>query len=266
MNASRSAQFRSLHVRGTPLVLVNAWDAGSAATVAATGVAAVATSSWAIAAAHGFPDGERMPAEHVMSTFESIAAKVTVPLTVDIESGYGGTPDAVAATVERVIGMGACGCNLEDGRQDGKTLRGIPEQVELIRAARAAADRLDPDFFVNARTDVFFVASEASGADARLQEVIERGREYARAGADGLFVPGLVDPARVAEIVRAVDLPVNVMLLDVNAPIEELRRAGVARISFGPAPYRAALAALRTFAETVTARAGGTPPGSAPRE
>lgn len=247
---SRSARFRALHVPGNPLVLVNAWDAGSAAAIAESGAAAIATSSWAIAAAHGYQDGERIPAELAFSALARIAAVVTLPLTVDVESGYGGTAAAVARTVEHVIGLGASGCNLEDGHTDGRTLRHVNEQVELVAAARGAADRRDPQFFVNARTDVFMVPAEGVTREEQLREVVARADAYARAGADGLFVPGLTDVPSLATLVREVKLPVNVMLLDLNAPLDEYRRAGVARISYGPAPYLAAMGALRSAAKS----------------
>ncbi len=252
-----SERFRALHVSGYPVVLVNVWDAGSAATIEECGATAIATSSWAIAAAHGYPDGERIPSDLMMSAFELIARTVTVPLTVDIESGYGGSPEAVTNSVERVLCLGACGCNLEDRRTDSVSLRSVDEQVELIRAARVAADRRDGAFFVNARTDVFLLPSDGSSTDSRLREVIERGRAYAQAGADGLFVPGLSDPDLIAEVVGEVALPINVMVLDMHADLDPYRAAGVARISFGPAPYLHAISALRAAAQKCLPAAAG---------
>lgn len=249
MNPSpRSELFRALHVSGRPLVLVNVWDVGSATVVAGTGARAIATSSWAVAAALGYPDGERVPAELALAMLERIVAAVSVPCTVDIESGYGASPEAVARTVRRVAGAGACGCNLEDGVGDGRTLRTVAAQAARIRSARQAASESDPGFFINARTDVFMIAPAGGSDEGRVREVIERGHAYKAAGADGLFVPGLLAPQQVDAVVRGVGLPVNVMLDGIDSSWDALRAAGVARVSFGPAAYLHAMAALRAVA------------------
>ncbi|HEY4547475.1 MAG TPA: isocitrate lyase/phosphoenolpyruvate mutase family protein [Pedomonas sp.] len=241
---TKAEQFKALHVAGKPLVLFNVWDAGSARAVAATQTPALATSSWAVAAAHGLADGEKLPLNLVIANLQRIVAAVDLPVSIDIESGY----DDPAKTVERAIEAGAIGANMEDSLPQDGTLREVSQQVARIRKARCAADALGIPFFLNARTDVFFQKG-ASNSDASLmQSAIERAKAYADAGADGLFIPGLTDVERVAELVAASTLPVNVML-DANVPDPgEFAQAGVARVSYGPAPYLLMMKALENSA------------------
>lgn len=233
--------FRSLHVSGQPLVLFNAWDAGSARAVADAGAQAIATGSWSVAAANGFADGERFPFALAMDNLRRIVAAVALPVTVDLESGYGDAPDAVAATVGAALGAGAIGCNLEDSVPADGSLRGVADQVARLQAARGAADAVGVAFFVNARTDVFFQAPASAHDMAMVDAALARAHAYAAVGASGLFVPGLVAEPLIARLVEGSPLPVNIMAMAGGPARKRLAELGVARISHGPGPYRGAM-------------------------
>ncbi|MBC6982934.1 isocitrate lyase/phosphoenolpyruvate mutase family protein [Caulobacter sp. 17J80-11] len=243
--SDRAALFRSLHVPGRPVVLYNVWDAGTAKAVAAAGAKALATGSWSVAAANGYPDGERVPLDFVIANVARIAGATDLPLTVDLETGYGATPEAVGETLARAIGAGAIGCNLEDSLPADGSLRPAGEQAQRIAAARAAADRTGVHAFLNARCDVFFQPGADKADESLVATLLERARAYADAGADGLFVPGLSEAALIARVVAASPLPVNVMAA---SPDPALAGLGVARVSFGPGPYRLAMKAVEDAA------------------
>lgn len=247
--------FRSLHVPGRPLVLYNVWDAGSARVVAAAGAAALATGSWSVAAAHGCEDGERLPLELAMANLRRIVGATGLPVSVDLESGYGAHPADVARTVDNAIECGAIGCNLEDSLPHDGSLRDSNAQVERLRAARAAAQARGLDFFINARTDVFFQAPPERHDESLLEAAVERARAYAAAGADGLFVPGLADRRLIEQLVRVAPLPVNIMSGPKTPPLAELAALGVARVSYGPGPWRVAMDALEQAARAAFAQA-----------
>lgn len=241
---ARAAAFRALHLPGRPLVLYNVWDAGSARAVAAAGAAAIATGSWSVAAAHGYDDGERLPLSLVLGNVARIARVVDLPVSVDLEAGYGDDPAGVGASVAAAIAAGAVGANLEDARPADGSLREPDEQAARLAAARAAADRLGVPAFLNARTDLFLATARAHHDAALVDAALARAQRYAAAGADGLFVPGLVAPELIARLAGASPLPVNVMA-SADAPDRAtLARLGVARVSHGPAPYRRLLRQL----------------------
>jgi 2-methylisocitrate lyase-like PEP mutase family enzyme len=241
----KAHQFRKLHVAGEPLVLFNIWDPGSAKAVAKTGAKAIATSSWAVAEACGYSDGEHTPLNVVIDNLLRITNATNLPVTVDLESGYGDTANKVGETVALAIKAGAVGCNLEDGFPENGSLREIAHQVERLQQARKTVDRTDVSFFINARTDVF-LSQKRHGATL-LASALERARAYAEAGADGLFVPGLNDLDLIAELTKASPLPVNIMVSQ-GADIGALAKQGVARVSYGADPYAQAMSALREAA------------------
>jgi 2-methylisocitrate lyase-like PEP mutase family enzyme len=240
--------FRSLHVAGTPLVLFNIWDAGSARAVAAAGAQAIATGSWSVAAANGFDDGEHMPLDFAVANLARIVTATGLPVTIDLESGYGASAEAVGRCIAQAIAAGAIGCNLEDSFTQDGTLRGIDEQVSRLAAARRAAQQAGVPIFINARTDVFFQKPPAEHDDAMVAAALERAQAYRRAGADGLFVPGLVDAALIARVVAASPLPVNIMASAATPSRTRLAELGVARISHGPGPFRFVMNALQDAA------------------
>jgi 2-methylisocitrate lyase-like PEP mutase family enzyme len=205
---------------------------------------AIATGSWSVAAAHGTSDGERLPFDLVLDNARRIAGAIGLPVSLDIESGYGVDREAVFRTFARIASTGVVGCNIEDSDPTDGRLRPQAEQVARLGSARQAADAALPRFFINARTDVFLQIPSSAYDDALLADVIARGKAYADAGADGFFVPGLVDPALMERLVAASPLPVNVMVVDATPPLRVLMELGIARVSHGPRPYRLAMAAL----------------------
>ena len=254
IQTEHARRFRELHRAGDPLVLFNAWDAGSARSIAGAGAAAIATGSWSVAAAHGLEDGEKLPRDLALANLARIVAATALPVSVDLESGYGQSPASVADCVAAAIAAGAIGCNLEDADPASGQLRDADAQAARLRAAREAAVRQGlPGFFINARCDAFLRLPREQHDTAVLDDVLARASAYAEAGADGLFVPGLVDGAMIARLCREVALPVNVMVLGGLPPRAELAKLGVARISHGPGPYLRMQAALADAAREALA-------------
>jgi 2-methylisocitrate lyase-like PEP mutase family enzyme len=241
LQAERAKQFSSLHVPGNPVVLFNAWDAGSARAVAAAGAQAIATGSWSVAAAHGYEDGEKLPLELALANLSRIVGAVNLPVTLDFETGYGSTPAAVGESVGRAIAHGAIGFNLEDRVIGTKDLYSIADQSARLLEARLAAEQSGVSAFINARTDVFLKTDRAQHDAPLLARALERAAAYAGAGASGLFVPGLVDETLIGELCKASRLPVNILVLPQSPPAKRLAELGVARISHGPGPYRLAM-------------------------
>jgi 2-methylisocitrate lyase-like PEP mutase family enzyme len=248
--AQFAAAFRALHVSGRPLVLFNAWDAGSARAVAAAGATAIATGSWSVAAANGYPDGESIPLPFALDNLSRIVAATELPVSIDLERGYGSDADAVGQTAAAAIRAGAVGCNIEDSLSNDAALRGIGEQALRYRSVRAAAKAAGLDFFINARTDVFFQGPAAGHDAGTVAAALVRAHAYAEAGADGLFVPGLVDESLIEQLVSQSPLPVNIMASAATPPLARLASLGVARLSHGPGPYLAAMAQLQAAARS----------------
>lgn len=239
--AERFAQFRAFH-RERLLVLANCWDALSARLVEETGAAAVATGSAALAWALGHRDGEQLPLARLVDAVRGIARNLTVPLSVDLERGYGSEPARVADAVAQVIDAGAVGVNLEDGAGSATLL------ADKLRAVRA---RSGPDVFLNARTCI--VLHDKVAPDDTVREVLARAKLFEEAGADGLFVPRLTDEAAIAAIARGTSLPLNVFLVPGLPPPPRLHELGVRRLSIGPrlalAAYTVAREAARVLQE-----------------
>ena len=245
-----AARFAALHVPGDPVVLYNAWDVGSARAIAAAGAKAIATGSLSVAAAQGYDDGEALPLDLALASAARIVGAVDVPVTIDFEGGYAVDPADLAANVARLAMTGAVGCNLEDQVVGGTGLYPVAEQTARIAAARRAAGA---DFFLNARTDVFLQAPRATHDDAMLDAAIERAAAYAEAGASGFFAAGLADLALIERLCAATTLPVNVIPLPDGPDVKALAAAGIARISYGPRPYRTMLAAVAEAAQAAFA-------------
>ena len=241
-------QFRALHIPGKPLILFNIWDAGGAKVVSTAGAKAIATGSWAVANANGFADGERMPLGLAIHNLRRIVGATDLPVTIDLESGYGDTLEVVSETIGLAIDAGAVGCNLEDSFPGTGKLRETMDQADRIRRARKTADAANIRFFINARTDIFFQRPLEQHYDAMVVEAIERARAYAEAGADGLFTPGLADINLIARLAEASPLPLNIMVGDASPPVRALAEHGVARVSYGPGPYLVAMKALEQAA------------------
>lgn len=237
---SKIAEFRRLHA-GRPLVLPNAWDAGSARLMEQAGAKAIATTSAGISWSHGLHDGQKLTRDEMLSVIGRIVRRVQVPVTADIEGGYGkGGPQDVAETVRAVTALGVAGINLEDSPGwDGKPLLEPDQQAERIAAARKA----DGALVINARTDVYLFGVGAP--ESRFAEVCRRAAIYRGAGADCLFVPGLIDRDTIAALVKETGCPINIMAMPGAPSVAELGALGVARVSVGPLITQAAFASIR---------------------
>jgi 2-methylisocitrate lyase-like PEP mutase family enzyme len=234
---SQFAIFRDLHRADRVLVLPNAWDAASARLVEQVGAAAVATSSAAVAWAHGHADGENLDGATLLAVVREIVRVVRVPVTVDLEAGYSEEPAGIADLIQALLEAGAVGINLEDGTADPDLL------ARKIAVAKQAAERAGRNLFVNARTDVY-LRNLASG-EAAVAETLRRTRLYRDAGADGIFVPGVIEPGAISAIARDARLPLNVLARPTLSTVAELHRLGVRRLSVGCALAQAALAQAR---------------------
>jgi 2-methylisocitrate lyase-like PEP mutase family enzyme len=246
MNKSETAsRLVELHHGSEPLVLVNAWDAASAAIVEKIGFTAVATTSAGVANALGYSDGQQAPWPEIVEAIRKIVNAVTVPVTADIESGFAGDAAQLQKSVEQVIEAGAVGINLEDlqpGSRQG-ALFAVEEQVARIRAVRERSEALKVRLVINARTDAYW--QKGATPEAAMKNTVERGRAYLKAGADCIFVPGLKDPAQIRILVDALKAPINILAGPGVPSIPELNRLGVKRVSFGSGPMRAAMGLLR---------------------
>lgn len=249
--ADKARAFHAMHTAGAPLILFNAWDPGSAQTIAAAGAAAIATSSWAVAAAFGSQDGENAPLAIVLSNLARIVAAVDLPVSLDFERGYGASPRDVQQSVAAALEAGAIGFNIEDGVDGG--LRESEDQAARIAAARAAALAHGVPAFLNARTDIFLL-TPANHTLEMVEAALLRAQRYAAAGADGLFVPGLRDAHLIEKLCAGAPLPINIMASPKDANTQHLAALGVSRISFGTGPYRIAMQALAEAAKTALAR------------
>ena len=221
----RAREFAALHAADGPLVLPNAWDAGSARLVERAGAKAIATTSGGVAWSLGVADGGGMDRTRAARVIREMVSVVNVPVTADIERGYGEALDELAATIEQVLAAGAVGINLEDS--GGDPLYPPEQMAERIRTTRATADAFGVPLFINARTDVFF------GGSGDRDDAVNRAHIYAEAGADGIFLPGVYDIDLVRDLTGAIALPVNVMIGPLAAPIADLAAAGVRRASIG---------------------------------
>ncbi|TDB79260.1 isocitrate lyase/phosphoenolpyruvate mutase family protein [Micromonospora sp. KC721] len=248
MPPSPAAALRALHRPGDPLLLPNAWDAASARAVAAAGFPAVATSSAAVAETLGHGDGEATPVGEMLAAVARMVSAVAVPVTADLERGYGLRPTEL---VDRLQATGAAGLNLEDSDPRTGALHDVTEQADLLAAVRAAAG---PELVLNARIDVFL---RGAGPEDGFDEAVLRARRYLAAGADCVYPIFLTDPTVLGRFVAAVGGPVNALLRPGAPPVAELARLGVARISLGAGVYAATRARAGAM---LTALRDGTDP------
>jgi len=245
---AKAELLRALHTPGDPLVLVNAWDAASARVVVAAGAQAVATSSAAAAYALGYPDGERISRDDMLGYVATIVGAVDVPVTADMEAGYGPAAEDAAATARGIVGIGAVGFNMEDASGPGALLP-VDAFVAKIEAVRSVSTETGVPLVLNARVDVFI--EQIGEPDTRLEHTIERGRAYREAGADCVFVPVVPEAETIRALVHGIGGWVSVLATPGALPVTELARLGVARISTGSGPYRVALSSTKRMAEEV---------------
>lgn len=243
----RALALQAMHVPGDPLILPNTWDVASARVVLASGAHAIATTSAGVAWSLGHRDGNELTRDVALDAVRRIASAVSVPVTADVEGGYGETPDEVAGTIASCIDAGVSGVNLED------SLRPIEEQERRIAAARSAADEAGIPFFVNARIDTHRLGD--IGDDRWFDETVTRAAAYERAGASGIFVLGALRVDTIERLTDATTLPLNVAFGPGTLSIGELARAGASRISAGSSIAEAAYSLAQQWATAML----GTP-------
>jgi 2-methylisocitrate lyase-like PEP mutase family enzyme len=237
--AQKAEQFRNMHHGPRMLVLANVWDVVSARILEECGHPAIATSSAAVAFSRGYPDGQYISRDEMLDVVGRIARVVRVPVTADLEAGYGTTDKDMVETTKAAIEAGAIGMNLEDAGDDESSLVHLPLQVEKIRAIRETSKSLSVPFVLNARTDVYL--SSIGPEATRFERTVERLRAYRDAGADCLFAPGLHDREIISRLVKAVAAPLNILITPQCPSLGELEKIGVARVSAGSTVMRAAL-------------------------
>ncbi|MCI0708601.1 MAG: isocitrate lyase/phosphoenolpyruvate mutase family protein [Chloroflexi bacterium] len=249
--AEQATTFANLHIKGDPLILFNIWDAGSAKAVQDAGAKAIATGSWSVANAHGYEDREQLPFDLVVANTRRIVTSVNLPVSIDLEGGYGQSPEEVKQSVSEIVKAGAVGINFEDQIVGGEGLYTIEEQAQRIAAIREASEQASVPVFINARTDIFLKLGSAAPQDHHLEEAIDRATAYAQSGASGFFAPGLREPELIEKLCESISLPVNIMYLPGLAETTQLAELGVSRISYGPFPYRQVMKMLMENARAI---------------
>ena len=252
LQAEKAERLRALHQGPKILVLPNAWDVASARIVEEMGYSAIATSSAAIAATLGYPDGQRISRNEMLEAVGRIARAVRVPVTADAESGYGTTPQDAAQFAKDLLATGAVGLNFEDITGDTESSHvELGVQIARIEALRDTAKSLGVPLVINARTDIFLMP--IGPAETRLERTIDRLRAYRSAGADCVFVPGVADRDIIAKLVQEIDAPLNILTSPTCPPIPELERLGVRRVSLGSSLMRATLGLVRRIGKELQA-------------
>lgn len=249
---ARAMTLRKLHQGPRILVLPNAWDCVSARLFEEAGFPAIATTSGGVAAVLGYADGQHISAGEMLMLVSRIAQSVAVPVTADLEAGYGARAAEIAGVMRRAIDAGVVGVNLEDGRGAGRPLSSIAEQAGIIRAVRDVAAAADVPLVINARVDVFLHGS--GDPEDRFEQAVERARAYCEAGADVIFPIGLRDSETISRLVRSVACPVNVMAGHGAPSIPELEGIGVRRVTFGSGMMRATMPYAWKLAKDIRAR------------
>jgi 2-methylisocitrate lyase-like PEP mutase family enzyme len=239
--------FGDLHVPGKPLILYNIWDAGSAKAVSEAGAKAIATGSWGVACSLGFKDGETLPLDAALENLERILSVTDLPVTIDMEAGYGADPAAVRASVARAADAGAVGINIEDKDPATRKLFDTADAAERIGAAAASG------LWINARADLFILTPKEQHDEALVDAVVERAKAYADTGANSLFVPFIYDAGLIGQLCEKSPLPVNILVGDGVPDIKTLADLGVARISHGHGPWAKAMDDLAAAAKAAMA-------------
>lgn len=244
-SVQKALLFHSFHDSQAPLALSNAWDVASALVAEAAGARAIGTTSAGVAWSLGLPDGDRLNRAGAVAVVSRIAAAVTVPVTADLEGGYAESPEGVAETVNGALEAGAVGINIEDGS------RPPDEFAARVAVARRTADTAGVPMFINARTDVYLAGIGAP--QHRLAETLARAERYVDAGADGVFVPGVVDADSIKALTAGISVPVNIMVAAGASSVGDLGRCGVARVSLGPGVAQAAYAVAQRVTQELVA-------------
>jgi 2-methylisocitrate lyase-like PEP mutase family enzyme len=259
----KAIAFRRMHGGPRILLLPNAWDVISARIFEDAGFPAIATTSAGIAFSLGYPDGQKIQREEMLARIGRIARAVAVPVTADVEAGYGSRPEDAARTAQDVIAAGAVGMNLEDATNDpAHPLIDLKLAVEKLKAVREVGMKFGVPIVVNARTDVYLL--QVGPAERCYEEALTRLLAFRDAGADCLFLPGVRDAETVARIVRDVQCPVNILAGPGSPSVPELEKLGVARVSLGSALMRATLGLIRRMADELKASGTYTSLANAP--
>ena len=259
----KAEALRALHSAKQVLLLANVWDVASARIVEEAGFPALATSSAGVAFSQGYPDGEKIPPHRMFTVIARIAAAIRVPLTADVEAGYGSQPEDAARTAAEVLAAGAVGMNLEDATGDAShPLADLSVQLEKIRAVRQASEKAGVPLVLNARTDVYLLHAGEPGK--RYDQTLRRLAAFRDAGADSVFAPGLNDPPTIRRLVADLKCPLNILAVAGSPPVAELAALGVKRISLGSGPMRATLGFLRQLATELQTQGTYTSLGGAP--
>jgi len=244
----RAAQFRRFHHEAPLLVLPNVWDAASARIIEQAGFRAIATTSSGVAAALGYSDGQHISRDMLIEALARITRVVACPVTADIEAGYGNSIAEVLQTVKAVIMTGVVGINIEDSlKQQEKALADVSYQVELLKALRELATSMDVPFVINARVDVFLLA--IGEPESRFEHTVQRANAYLQAGADCIYPIGRLDRNTIANLVKAINGPINILGGPPEPTLPELAQLGVARVSLAGGLMRSVLGHLRTIAQ-----------------
>lgn len=246
---TRAETFAALHKKGDPVILYNIWDAGSAGAVRDAGAKAVATGSAPVAMAQGFSDGQNIPMDVALDNVRRIVGAVEIPVTLDFEGAYAEGVEGIISNVQRALETGVIGFNFEDQVVGTKDLHDIETQAARVSAMREGCDVAGVPAFINARTDIFLKAAPETHDEAMLEDAMARAKAYADAGANGFFAPGLKDEGMIARLCESTELPVNIIALPGTPDTATLASLGVARISYGPVPYRHMLGWLQEQAK-----------------
>jgi 2-methylisocitrate lyase-like PEP mutase family enzyme len=253
--AEKAARFRALHKAPSPLVLPNAWDVASARIVEAAGFPAIATTSAGIAFSLGYRDGEQITRDEMLLVVARIARAVSVPVSADMEAGYGNRPEDMARLAVGLVRAGAVGLNLEDSvRSPVRGLADLSLQTRKIRALRESAAKAGVPLFINARVDTYLISY--GDPEARFAETVRRARAYREAGADCIYPIDLRDLSTIRRLVSELAYPINILAGPGAPSLAELERAGVRRASFGSGPMGAAMAVVCRIARELRERGG----------
>ena len=244
----KAEAFRTLHHGPNILVLPNAWDAASAVILEQSGFPAIATTSGGIAFSLGFPDKQRISRAEMLAVVARIARSVKVPVSADVESGYGNRPEDAAETAQAVIDSGAIGLNLEDAdHKEERRLFDLSLQLEKIKAVRETAAKAGIPLVLNARTDIYL--EQVGSPETHYDETVRRLSAYRDAGADCVFAPGVADSSVIARLTKDLRCPINILASPATPSAPELQKLGVARVSVGSGSMRTSMGQLRRFAE-----------------
>ncbi len=238
--------FKGLHIPGNPILLYNVWNAGSAGVLVESGATALATGSKPLAIAQGYPDGEVIPFDQLITTVQQITNAVDVPVSIDFEGGYAKADNVLLAeNTVRLVTTGIVGVNFEDQIIGGEGVFDIDTQVVRVATVHSAANDVGAPLFINARTDLFLKEKDKSKHASLMEEAKIRARAYQEAGADGFFAPGLYNLELIADLCQSLDLPVNIIKHPAASSRQELANSGVGRISYGPFAYQALMNTFR---------------------